>query len=99
MKITPVHSSPTHPLSPIIDWCLFASPGDAIDVTELPIEYAAMTPEYFSAELIEVANMRESVNTDGDYSLTIKNTYHNLGIEIEILGRGRTHSGFRITRK
>lgn len=87
MKITPVQPSPSHPLSPIIDWYLSASPGDAIDVTELPIEYAARTPDAFRVELVEAANSH-------NYGVS----YYNLAVEIETLGRGRTHSGFRITR-
>lgn len=90
MKITPVQSSSSHLLSPIVDWYLSASPGDAIDVTELPVEYVAMTPETFRVELVEAANSQTPPSDDH---------YSNLAIEIETLGCGRTSSGFRITRK
>ena len=47
-----------------------------------------MTLETFRVKLVEAAN-----------SLTHRDDhYYNLAVEIETLGRGRTSSGFRITR-
>jgi hypothetical protein len=89
MKITPAYAHHAHPLAPIAEWYLKASPGDGIDVTELGIEYAAMTPTAFEEQILEA--VREVPEHPAD-------RFYSLDVTIETLGRGRTASGFRIVK-